>query len=314
MYHPYLRGKQFELITIRESAALLAAANFVPIVEPVKESLSGLERALDAVCEAKGQAIVVINPHYGDHTSGGEDISLLLAEQFKGKDGIAVGVFLSEHVTAARATAYIRQHNEHRIALIHAGFTDARQLAELLGDEEKQICHVFFEENCGRLYRRHFRDGKRVLLRDGFQRRLNREYPPVEFFSDLHVTFVDEGMSGFGDFLIVGNGYSETGGPAYAVAIHLTFIDDDKDDAMYVHHFVSKRQDTPTDPAGKFAEALDAMMAELNRPNTKIFETEAVAEFRDLSARGHFPGLGYIKKLSMEHHIETLAKYFEAGD
>ena len=30
-------------------------------------------------------------------------------------------------------------------------------------------------------------------------------------------------MDGFGDFLIVGDDYSDTGGPAYAVAIHLTF-------------------------------------------------------------------------------------------
>jgi hypothetical protein len=31
-------------------------------------------------------------------------------------------------------------------------------------------------------------------------------------------------MDGFGDFLIVGDDYSESGGPAYAIAIHLTFI------------------------------------------------------------------------------------------
>ena len=29
MYHPYFRGKQFELITIRETASLLAERNFV---------------------------------------------------------------------------------------------------------------------------------------------------------------------------------------------------------------------------------------------------------------------------------------------
>jgi hypothetical protein len=38
-------------------------------------------------------------------------------------------------------------------------------------------------------------------------------------------------------------------------------------------------------------------------------ETSAVKEFRDLHAKGHFPGLGYVKKLSMNHHIETLADF-----
>ena len=117
-------------------------------------------------------------------------------------------------------------------------------------------------------------------------------------------------MNGFGDFLIVGDEYAETGGPAYAVAIHLTFIDPTKDDEMFIYHFVSERQDTPTDPAGKFAEALDAMMRKLARPNHHIFESSAVTEFRDLHRRGHFPGLGYVKKLSMKHHIETLNDFF----
>jgi len=35
----------------------------------------------------------------------------------------------------------------------------------------------------------------------------------------------------------------------------------------------------------------------------------AVNEFRQLHANGHFPGLGYVKKLSMKHHIETLADF-----
>jgi hypothetical protein len=117
-------------------------------------------------------------------------------------------------------------------------------------------------------------------------------------------------MNGFGDFLIVGDDYSETGGPAYAVAIHLTFIDGDKDNAMYIYHFLSNRQSTPKDPAGKFAEALEKMIRKLNATGSKIFPSEAVREFRQLHARGHFPGLGYLKKLSMQHHIETLADYF----
>jgi hypothetical protein len=118
-------------------------------------------------------------------------------------------------------------------------------------------------------------------------------------------------MDGFGDFLIVGDEYSETGGPAYAVAIHITCIDQNQDDEIWVHHFISDRVDTPTDPAGKFAEALAHFIEELNDDDTMISETDAIREFRDLHERGHFPGLGYVKKLSMQHHIEMLAKYFE---
>jgi hypothetical protein len=310
MYHPYFRGKQFELITVRETAPVLAAAKFTPIIEPVKEALSGLQRALKAVCDAKGKAIVIVNPHHGVHADDGVNISAMLKAEFLPKKEIAAGVFLSETMTVSEAVECCKQHADHDMAVIHAGFSDAKGLAEALGDQAKKMRHIFFDK-CSLLYRKHFAGAHRVLLRDGFvKRKRNRDHPPVEPFSDLHVTYKEQGMDGFGDFLIVGDDFSESGGPAYAVAIHLTFIDPTKDDEMYIYHFVSDSQDDPTDPAGKFGEALSALIKKLAEPNNHIFESSAVKEFRDLHARGHFPGLGYIKKLAMKHHIETLQNYF----
>ena len=43
----------------------------------------------------------------------------------------------------------------------------------------------------------------------------------------------------------------------------------------------------------------------------KVDNTSAIEEFRYLHERQHYPGLGYVKKLSMKHHIETLAAYFK---
>ena len=228
--------------------------------------------------------------------------------------GISAGILLKSDMTAAQAMKCYRDHASHSPVLIHSDFGEGKALAEKLGSQTEDQCQVFDEDYCGKLYRRHFAGGQRVLLRDGFERKKNREYELLEPFSDLHATFRDEGMQGFGDFLIVGDDFSETGGPAYAVAIHLTFIDLDQDDEMWIYHFVSDRKDTPTDPAGKFAEALDKMVRVLNRPKSKILETSAVKEFRDLHRQGHFPGLGYVKKLSMNHHIETLANYFRNAE
>jgi len=144
------------------------------------------------------------------------------------------------------------------------------------------------------------------------KRKRNRDHPDrPEFFSDLHITYPDENVDGFGDFLMVGDDYTEGGGPAYTIAIHLTFIDNESDDAMHIQHFKSDRQDTPKDPAGKFQEALDKLVRHLKSPNSKFYKTDAIREFLDLHERGHFPGLGYVKKLSMKHHLETLAKYFK---
>ncbi|UVT17052.1 MAG: sce7725 family protein [Nitrospira sp.] len=314
MYHPYFRGKQYELITIREMASILQEANFCPIIEPVKETLNGLSRTLKAVAEVEGHAIVIVNPHHGDLSESGEPLTELLQEEFLNLPGISAGILLKPHMSVAEALECFEDHSDHSPCFIHAGFTDAKTLSVKLSVSMKEQCHIFVDRFCGKLYQKHFKQAHRVLLRDGFQRKRNRDYEELEFFSDLHVTYPDEGMDGFGDFLIVGDDYSETGGPAYAVAIHLTFIDPDKDDAMQIYHFVSDRQDTPQDPAGKFAEALEKMISILKKKHYKIEETSAVQEFRELHRRGHFPGLGYIKKLSMNHHIETLARYFDSAN
>ena len=188
-------------------------------------------------------------------------------------------------------------------------FRSPKALAQRLGDQLRTTEHVFIDDFCGKPYTRHFRGSRRVLVRDGFRRQKNADYPDYERFSDLHVTYQEEGMSGFGDFLIVGDEYSEGGGPAYAVAIHITYIDPDRDDVMYVNHYVSISNSTPTDPAGKFRQALDKLIDDLDSGDSNIFESEAIQEFRELHRDRHFPGLGYVKKLAMKHHIELLANF-----
>lgn len=314
MYHPYFRGKQYELITIRELAPRMAASRFVPIIEPVKETLGGLKRSLDAVCAARGQAVVIINPQHGDLADDGEGIVQLLGDGFSERREIEIGILLREDSSIAEVREFIRRHRDAPTAFIHAGFSDAARLAAALDERAQHGRHVFFEPLCGKLYRKHFAGANRILLRDGFQKRRNADHPPLEIFSDLPVTYEDEGMNGFGDFLTVGDEYSESGGPAYAVAIHLTFMDPDKENQMFIYHFVSRRKDTPTDPAGKFLEALEAMMERLAAPQSRIFESSAVTEFRALYEKRHFPGLGYVKKLSMNHHIETIANFFGRTD
>ena len=309
MYYPYFRGKQYELISIRVNAELMASMGFIPIIEPVREALAGLERALKAVCDAGGKVVVIINPYHGDHRDNGDVITELL-KLYRGRKSVGVGILLREDMELAEALGHYDRHIHHEITFIHNGFVHGKELALALGDRLIATQNVFNDAHCIKAYRKHFIGSKRVLLHDGFKRRRNRDYPSVELFSDLNIIFQDEGMDGFGDFSIVGDDYSESGGPAYAVAIHLTFIDPDQDGAMFVYHFVSDSQDTPTDPAGKFAEAVDKLIRKLDSGGSKLYESSAIIELRELHAKGHFPGLGYLKKLSLNHHVETLADFF----
>ncbi|MEF1254270.1 sce7725 family protein [Vibrio sp. M260112] len=311
MYYPYFRGKQFELITIREMAQLLADNNFIPVIEPVRESLNGLKRALEAINEAGGKAIVIVNPYYGDHQDNGANISSFLEEEFSGSDNISAGILLRNGMSADEAMLCFEQHASHNRVLVHAGFTEPKDLATKFESYMSELTNIFIDDYSKLLYRKHFGSSKRILIRDGFNRQRNADYPEVEMFSELHATYPELGMEGFGDFLMVGDAYTEGGGPAYAVAIHLTFIDRNKDDVMYIYHFVSDTKDTPTDPAGKFGQALGKLIRKLESGNSGLLETNAIKEFKELYKKRHFPGLGYVKKLSMKHHIETLVDYLK---
>lgn len=312
IYFPYFRGKQYELITIRESAPTLSASGFVPIVEPVKSQLSGLSKTIDTTLEEGANIIVIVNPRIGDFSDDNTELVNLIIEKHDEDKQVTVGILLDESTTLDQALETINTFEGQNISLVHSGFSQSKALAAKIEGHAKISCSVFEDGKSGKLYQMHFKHQQhRVLLKDGFEKRRNADHPDVEVFSDLHLTYGLEGMTGFADFLMVGDDYQETGGPAYTIAIHLTYINAADDEIMYIRHFKSDRQDTPTDPAGKFAEALAKLISHLESPDNQYYETSAIVEFRKLHDKGHYPGLGYVKKLAMKHHIETFAKYFQ---
>lgn len=319
MYHPYYRGKQFELLSIRENADLLQAAGFVPIVEPVKKSFRGLRNAITEVNDAGGEIVVVINPSVGDLAGDPESVLAFLRDESFIASPVVPGIIVTPGTTLDDILYLVsRIEDVSSLAVVHAGFTDGKALGSVIGELGAKIKHIFPDHASGLLYRRHFRnrgDDESIVVIDGHHRRNNADYKSLttEWFADVHLTYEEMGFNGFGDYLIVGDYYSSGGGPAWAVAIHICYIDPEDEDQLHVAHFVSDSNDSQVDPAGKFMEALAKLIAEVDLPTSKIYETKAIAEFRDLHSRAHYPGLGYVKKLSMGHHVETYAKYFYPG-
>ena len=67
MYFPYLRGKQFELIALREIFKFLEANNRIsPIIEPVKETTVTLEKTLTILLQKNQNFNFILNPSVGD--------------------------------------------------------------------------------------------------------------------------------------------------------------------------------------------------------------------------------------------------------
>jgi hypothetical protein len=308
MYYPFIRGKQFELVMLRDMAPKIAEWGFVPIIEPVKRNFPALKRALDKLIENECRFILIANPSVGElknnHTSLWNEVFSCTLKDY---DKYSAGLSLTANDSLETAKKFFKKHSLPT-TIIHWGFSDGKGLSTLISEQHPNLSsHVFVGPNSSTLYRKHFKGNTRVLVEDGFIACNNKDYPASEPFSELYLTFQDMGCDAFGDFLIVGSDYKDGGGPARAVAIHLTYKNTDADDAIGIKHYVSDQVDTIEDPAGKFFEALSKLIADIKANPNLIYKSNAVMEYIDLYNKKHFPGLGYVKKLSMQHHIELMA-------
>lgn len=320
MYHPYMRGKQYELLSLRESVDTIATSKFSPIIEPVRESMEGLERCLKTLEEKKVQCQLITNPQNGDFSKSNELVKKLhawLDENLVNFPKLIPTLYVDTETRLQQVQEFLTKYQELKrdVAIIHFDFKDGKSLGELLNKFTCVKKNIFFEGTTSRIYQRHFNNDKisKVIINDGFQKRVrNKDHPEDEHFSDLHSSYPALGFNGFGDFLVVGDSYSEGGGPAYTVAIHVTYLDTDSD--MRIKHFKSNDSDTFTNPAGKFSEAVNLFNACYTAADSPLSKTKACEDLVALYNDKHFPGLGVLKKISMNHHIELMAQAVQVSN
>ncbi len=281
----------------------------MPIIEPIKEDLPALKRGLAALMEHDCRFILIANPCVGELQEDSSSLRTeIIDDQLSEYQNFSVGLNLCAGDSLDVADKLFEQYHMP-IAVVHRGFSDGKGLSAIIQERAPNITEHVFVETDGTprtLYRKHFQGSRRVIVHDGFVAQVNRSYPPEEPFSELYLTYAEMNCDAFGDFLIAGNDFREGGGPAYAIAIHLTYADPEADDAIAIKHYISDRVHTPKDPAGKYMEALQKLVDDVQASDL-ICRTTAVDEYLQLHDRQHFPGLGYTKKLSMQHHIELMA-------
>lgn len=303
MYFPYLRGRQNELIALRELAQLdLLSDKVLPIIEPVKLS-STLIKTIKTYLEKDKKLSIVGNPLVGNFSSDinnkkNEKLKKEYLEMIKNSKNILQAKILTNKVEELQYSNKICDiaifNNKDSINIYKNKFLHTDIKYNLIPDETG--------------FRRNIKKNK-VLLEDRFKKRLrNTDYEGVdEPFSEDHLYYKDDNYDGFSDFSVVGKEYNETGFAPYAVAIHIVYLDEN-DKSLRIVHFVSDSNDDITDPAGKFNEAVTKLV-EWNEE--KKIDTYGINMFKDLYSREAYPGLGVIKKLSIMHHIELIGKYLD---
>ena len=305
MYFPYFRGKQFELILLREQSEFLANNQQVPIIAPVRSNTKQLEKAVEALNVKSAQHVLILNPSVGDHANDPSAIFTLL-NQLPADHSTITGVKLTYDISEVQIDEILSSLPTKKFALIHAGYQNHAWLTALLQSKQLEPTFNIFLKNAGLQYRDAFRLGS-VVVRDGFQQMRNRDYPPEEFFSDLHLSYKHDGYEHFGDYLTIGEQYREGGGPAYAVAVHLTYLNAGDANTIWIKHYVSDSNFDTSDPGNKTREALAKLFGEKQSSAFQLSTTPALRELLDYQARDHFPGLGMLKKLSMWHHLDVVA-------
>lgn len=308
MYFPYLRGKQFELIALRELYTLLPQelSKISPIIEPVKPS-STLNSTLGELANRNANFNLIINPRYGDLESQSERIIEIITSsvpaEYKNYQ-LAVIIDSKTEKNIATLIEFLNglDLNYNGIALIHKTEINSQNI-ELLNNKLNIVYNVIYFSKTSRRYYREFDANTLVSLDDYFdEQSRNADYLNQESdFSKEYRFYIKDGFVGFSDFLTIGDNYSESGFLPRAVAIHLSYLENGQ---IKVKHFVSDSNEDVSDIGGKFSEAINKLVVWCRENN--LNNTAAINEFRDLQERGHFPGLGTLKKLSIMNHIELM--------
>ncbi|PKD43697.1 sce7725 family protein [Rhodohalobacter barkolensis] len=306
MYFPYLRGKQYELISLRELSEKMSETGVIhPIIEPVKETTSTLRITCEQLVDAEVPFTLILNPSVGDLKDSLHEIIHFINAEVGDYEQLHLGVLIHSNTNLAPLNQSLNElENNYPFTIVHLSqYPDTDSLSDFYNDKTVHY-NLFRDSNLVRRYRRIINQNTKVVLSDPFNsKRTNADYAkvPDEFFTDEHNFYHEDGYIGFSDYLTIGEDYSDSGFAPYAVTIHLTYLRDDGQ--IWIRHFVSDSNDDYTDVPGTYKEALDKLIEFINDEN---LQSSACEEFRKQAAAGHYPGLGSVKKLSIIHHIELI--------
>lgn len=302
MYYPYLRGRQFELIALREYALQRGDSNnIIPIIEPVKNTFNSMKLTLPKLIEGNVRFALILNPQVGK-IKNTQEITDVLHEELAD---------LSKWIPA-----YIVSNNYNDIAnrILESGYIDVLLICSENTDNSDadfdnlvllpSVRYILSTENKS-LKRKLMDSGKELIrLDDSFKaQKRNIDYLLIaeEKFSEKHMFYKEDGYSGFSDYTVLVSDFIEGGMTPYAVAIHLTYQKENNE--IWIKHFTSNTNIDRSNIQGKFAQAAEKAVEFLNSKNIHTF---ASGELRRYYEGGLYPGLGMIKKISIKNHLELM--------
>jgi hypothetical protein len=309
MYYPFLRARQFELIALRDLVSLRLIQGYVlPVLEPVKKSLNNLNLANKVFCDFNQRAFLILNPSVGEKVENYSHFSEYLISL--GQTSAFMPAF---HYTnnASFISNIIRANSFSGCMLVcNSNFVDDSNLRNLCADAA--ISHIMvLEPQKNRSLDRYLRGLNKIYIRldDVFEKQeKNADFLviPAHKFSEEHLYFIEDGYQGFSDYTILSSEYTEGGSTPRAVAIHLTYINEDEEKQIWIRHFTSTSNDSIANVQGKFAEAAAKAV---HFCDCYPLLNQATQELKEYFEEGKYPGLGTVKKISIKNHLLIVTNY-----
>lgn len=314
MYYPYLKGRQFELLAIKELLERnLISPLVVPVIEPIKVS-STLCNTIQAYVDCQRSIIPIwhsaSDDFYCDFRAAQQDASTKkIADrlfEFIQNPSLKKGIEITKHsqgiITRYENDGFPRS----QWVVLCCEYDMLNYYQELFGTIQPQ--YVIIPDDSP--FRRSMRKVvNRIMIDDKFQKQSrNSDYMENddEFFSEDHLYFSSDGYKGFSDYSIVGDYDTASGFAPKAVAIHIVYIDKN-DQTLRVHHFVSDSNEDIRNTAKKFYEATQKLFYWVETEQPEM--TYGLATFLEHYKNASYPGLGVVKKLSIMHHLELMSQH-----
>lgn len=311
MYFPIFRGKQYELLALRNCIEKISVSNIViPIVEPVKMIFRDLYSYLQAYNQRNLPNILIINPVVGELSRNRRLIDELIVKVKENYPSTEFAYRINDGTSTEEVSTFLTTIGTSKFHFIHeSAYVNPIELIES-SNTQNFGAHIFIATGSSRAYQAQFSAFRRVLIQDNFSQpqRNNADYAntPDEFFTDQHLTYQSDRLYGFGDYSIVGDKFSEHGGQAHTAAIHFAYEKESQNNEVWIRHFISETYDVDPNAATMIVEAATELSSFLEENPSILTYSNAASEFQSIAREGSRTNLGKVKEISMRHHIELM--------
>lgn len=307
MYFPYLRARQFELISLRELVNEEKLQNITPVLEPVKQSFNNLNLAHKVFQEKDFDAYLIVNPFQGE-MPGDTVFFLTYLEELENRKFLPAFHYSdnSEYILSN-----IEKYNLTDCLIICLdNFSDEESLKNLCSND-KITKIMLLEPHKYRSLDRHIKNLGKFYIRldDIFEKQQkNADFLNIQAhkFTEEHLYYDKDSYQAFADFTVLPSEFVDGGSTPRAVAIHLTYINAEFENQIWIRHFTSTSNDSIANVQGKFAEAATkAVTFCISLP----LLNSATIELKKYLDEARYPGLGTVKKISIKNHLLVISDF-----